>query len=60
MKLFDYLIERLKEASTWRGIIAVVTAGGLTLNPEQQTAIITAGLALMGLTGIFTKDKDAK
>ena len=27
-----YLIERLKEASTWRGIVALLTAVGVTLS----------------------------
>jgi uncharacterized membrane protein len=52
-----YLIERLKEASTWRGLTALLTAVGVTLSPEQTNAIVGAGLALIGLLGVFTKDK---
>jgi LPXTG-motif cell wall-anchored protein len=47
----------LGEASTWRGIIFILTAVGVQLDPEQQTAIITAGLALSGLLGVFFKRK---
>ena len=43
------------EASTWRGLIFVLTAVGVQLDPEQQTAIITAGMALAGLVGVFFK-----
>lgn len=45
------------EASTWRGLIFILTAVGLQLDPEQQTAIITAGMALAGLVGVFFKRK---
>lgn len=45
------------EASTWRGLIFILTAVGLQLDPEQQTAIITAGMALAGLVAVFFKRK---
>ena len=54
---FGYIGDRLKEASTWRGIIAFLTGVGVTLSPEQQSSIIAGGLALMGLVGAFTTDK---
>jgi LPXTG-motif cell wall-anchored protein len=47
----------LGEASTWRGIIFILTAVGLQLDPAQQTAIISAGLAMSGLLGVFFKRK---
>ena len=53
----QYLLERLSEASTWRGLVALATAVGVTLSPEQMNAIVGAGLALIGLLGVFTKDK---
>lgn len=49
----------LGEASTWRGIIFILTAVGVQLDPAQQTAIITAGMALAGLVGVFFKRKPA-
>lgn len=52
-----YLLERLKEPSTWRGLTALLTAVGVALSPEQVNAIVSAGLALMGVLGVFTKDK---
>ena len=52
-----YLLERLGEASTWRGLTALLTAIGVTLSPDQTNAIVGAGLAVMGLLGVFTKDK---
>lgn len=47
----------LGESSTWRGIIFIMTAVGLQLDPDQQAAIITAGLAMSGLLGVFFKRK---
>jgi uncharacterized membrane protein len=54
----SYLLERLKEPSTWRGLTALLTAVGVALSPDQVNAIVSAGLALMGVLGVFTKDKD--
>jgi len=54
---FDFLKERFAEASTWRGLVALVTAAGLTVTTEQEAAIIAAGLAVIGLLGVFTRDK---
>ena len=53
----DYLVARAKEASTWRGIILILTAAGVPIAPETQTAIISAGLALAGIIGAITPDK---
>ncbi len=55
--MIDKIGVALGEASTWRGIIFVLTAVGVQLEPEQQTAIITAGMALAGLLGVFFKRK---
>lgn len=57
--LFEYVIARLSEPSTWRGIIWIVTACGFVLQPEQQEAIATAGMALVGAISIFI-EKDKK
>jgi hypothetical protein len=55
--MIDYLIDRLSEASTWRGILAFLTAAGVATSPEQAEAIIAGGLALIGIVGVFTRDK---
>lgn len=60
MNALNYIKARLGEASTWRGIILLLTVAGVKLNPDQQAAIITAGLALAGLVGVFTADKEVK
>jgi hypothetical protein len=57
MKLINIAIERLSENSTWRGVILVVTALGLKLEPELQNQIVAAGLSLVGLINIIRKGK---
>lgn len=52
-----WLLARLKEGSTWRGIILLLTVCGMKLEPDQQEAIIAAGLAIVGLIGVLTKDE---
>jgi hypothetical protein len=50
------IITYLKSESTWRGIIAIAMALGISLTPEQQSAILAGGLALIGLINTFKKD----
>ena len=52
----DYIIARTKEPSTWRGAILFLTAVGVPIAPQLQEAIVTAGLGLAGLVGMFTSD----
>jgi len=53
----DYVIDRLAENSTWRGIILVVTATGAHLSPELSNAIVAAGLGLVGLINVLRKER---
>lgn len=55
--MIKFLLDRAKEPSTWRGIVAILTAAGVTLSPEQGEAIIALGLAVIGAIGVFSKDK---
>jgi hypothetical protein len=51
-----YLIERLKEASTWRSILGLLVMFGVALDPEKKDALISFGTSLFFLLGIFLKD----
>lgn len=53
-----YLLERLKEPSTWRGLLALLTAVGVKLHPEMQEAILATGLALIGMINVFRKESN--
>ena len=50
------IIEKLKQESTWRGIIAIAAAFGLQAEPELTNAIVTVALALIGSINVI-KDK---
>jgi uncharacterized membrane protein YiaA len=56
----EYLIARAKEASTWRGIVLIATACGAVLSPEQQDAIVTVGLLVVGLIGAAISDEKSR
>jgi len=58
--MIKFLYERLSEPSTWRGIIALLTAVGVTLTDIQTEAVLGAGLALIGIVGAFFPDKVAE
>lgn len=47
----------LTEPSTWRGLIWLLTALGVSLNPEQQAALIAFGMAAAGLIGVVFLDQ---
>jgi len=55
MKPFIY--NRLKEASTWRGIVLILTALGVPIMPEMAETIITIGIAVTGIIGVVTPDE---
>ncbi len=52
-----YILSRLKERSTWLGLIALVTACGAQIETALAEQIIAVGMAVAGLVGIVTKDK---
>ena len=53
----NYLLSRLKEPSTWRGLTLLATTIGLQVSPEQTEAVISVGLLCAGLIGVITSDK---
>ncbi|MBP2844075.1 MULTISPECIES: hypothetical protein [Dickeya] len=53
----NYLLERLKEPSTWRGIIMVVAGVfGVQLGADTQALVISAGVTAAGLLGAALPD----
>lgn len=52
-----FILARLKEASTWRAIILLLTACGVPIAPFMADRIIAIGLAVAALVGIFMPDK---
>lgn len=58
--MLDKILAKLKEASTWRGIIMLLGLAGVTLSPELTEAIVYTGLAAMGLVEVVRKEHPAK
>jgi len=52
------ILTRLKQPTTWAGLVSIITAFGVTLNPELIEGITAAGASLAGLLlVIFNEDK---
>jgi hypothetical protein len=55
--MINYILDRLNETSTWRGIVGVLTGLGVKVRPDLAESIIAAGIALIGVVNIFRKEK---
>ena len=55
--IINYILSRLREASTWRGIIMLIAGTWAIKNPTQMEAIIPVAIAIVGAIGSFTPDK---
>jgi len=53
--VLTWIIEQLKQPSTWRGIVMLATSAGLVIRPELMEQIIVAGTGVAGLIGVFAK-----
>lgn len=56
-QVITYLLERLQEPSTIRGIVLMVSAIGSQYSEEMQSSIIEFGLLIAGLIAVLTPDK---
>lgn len=54
--LANYALELLREPSSKRGLVCLLSGIGAIANPEQAEAIIAAGLMVAGAIGILTRD----
>lgn len=52
-----YVLERLKEPSTWRGIVLLLTAAGVPMAPGVADLVVAVGLAVAGMIGTVMPDK---
>lgn len=51
----QYIIDRLKEPSTWRGLILILSSLGVGIQPELAEGIIAVGVGAAGVVGVVTK-----
>ena len=60
--IISWILARLKEPSTWRGILTVIAAMGVAITPANATIILAAGVGLAGFINIVISDpnKDFK
>lgn len=52
----DYVISRLKEKSTYSGLLALLSAFGLAVDPEQFAAVVALVMAAVGVFEVFRKE----
>lgn len=61
LKAIPYLLEQLKQTSTWRGLILVGTAlTGMKVPEEKAAAVVMVGLAIVGVIGALLPDRLTK
>jgi hypothetical protein len=52
-----YVLARLQEASTWRGIVLMLTVAGYKLSTDWQELVVMTGIGLSGFLGAVLPDK---
>lgn len=57
LKIEGWVLDRLEEPSTWRGIVAVMTAAGITMDPDEVGKIVACGLSVIGVINIFRRER---
>ncbi len=55
-----WILDRLSESSTWRGIVLTLTGVGIALSPEQAAKITATGLGIVGVINIFRQGNPTK
>ena len=55
--IMDYVLARLREFSTWRGVAALAATAGVLIAPAQLDAAYKAFVGLLGLVAVFTPNK---
>jgi hypothetical protein len=56
----DKILNMLSQQSTWKGIIGLSAAVGVTLSPELSTAIVGAAMGVIGLINVLRDEKKGK
>lgn len=56
----NYIINRLKEPSTWGGLGMLAVSLGLGLPPGTIEAVTQIGVGVAGLAAIFLREKGTK
>jgi hypothetical protein len=59
VKIGDFLLERLKERSTWTGMFLVLTSIGVTLPEGVSEYVVVAGVGIAGVIEFFWPEPKA-
>lgn len=52
----SWLMDRLSEPSTWRGIIAIAASAGVTVSPEHAVTIASVAACVVGAINVVRKE----
>lgn len=58
--LLGYIRDRLKEPSTYGGIVVLLGAVGVKIGPEQAQAVFGALSAIAGAALVFYREREGK
>jgi hypothetical protein len=56
----SFILDKLSENSTWRGIILTLTGLGVGIEPENGLKIMAAGVGIVGVINIFRQGAPTK
>ncbi len=54
--VWEFILTRLTERSTWTGIIGLLTAAGMTIAPQVAEQLAAIGIACASMLLITTQD----
>ena len=54
--IIDWVLARMAEPTTWRGLIGIAAAAGVAINPHQSAIILALGMGLAGFINVVIKD----
>jgi uncharacterized membrane protein len=52
-----YILQLLKQPSTYKGLVLILGAVGLVISPEQAQSIVAAAIAILGVWEAFRNEK---
>ena len=57
MEIVKIIVSKLREKTTWAGLLSLAVAAGLQMSPEVSQAVSNAGMALSGLILVLINEK---
>lgn len=57
--MLDWIVDRLKEPSTWAGLGTLLVVNGVALPPGVMPLVVQAGVSIAGILAIVIHEKPA-